>query len=391
VAGVVEPDDRRRAAVRRAHDLPPAHAFADIDAFLAAPRFCRTVFVCTPDHAHYRICKAVARAGYDVLLEKPVAHNIAETLALLEIEHATETRIVVAHVLRYTPFFTKVRELVQGGALGRVLHVKLTECIGQWHFAHSYVRGNWRRTDTSGPIILTKSSHDLDILAWLLDAEATWVSSEGSLVYFNEAHAPVGATERCVACPHRETCLYSATRFYLNDRHEWPYNVIAPIDDTPAARAHALETGPYGRCVYHNDNDVCDTEITWIRFASGATANFSLQAHTAENTRRITIWCEGGAISGDLRENALTVTRLGPGIDSTAERLDLGAPVDSHGGGDIRMLHALHDYFAHGIQTDQISSLDRSVASHLLAFLAEESRRSGGVRIPMVRARPTSS
>src|SRR5690606_33548718 len=166
---------------------------------------------------------------------------------------------------------------------GAVRHVELAENVGHWHFAHSYVRGNWRRSDASAPIILTKSSHDLDLLYWLVGRRAVSVSSHGSLGYFTEANAPAGSAERCVDCALRGECIYSATRFYLNDRDEWPFDVIAPGARSLAVRRRALQTGPYGRCVWRCDNDVCDTQTVTLEFEGGLIASFGLYALTADN------------------------------------------------------------------------------------------------------------
>ena len=75
--------------------------------------------------------------------------------------------ITVAHVLRYTPFFARIKELLNRGVIGTLQSIRHTEHIGYWHFAHSYVRGNWRRLDQSSPMILARSCHDFDILLWL--------------------------------------------------------------------------------------------------------------------------------------------------------------------------------------------------------------------------------
>src|SRR5690606_30977675 len=283
LCGVVEPDPARRAEFQRRYRIPPQRAFADIDELLAVPRFADVVFICTPDPTHFDVCRAVTAHGYDVLLEKPIATNLADCLQLLDLQHTYGNRIFVAHVLRYAPFFRRIKELIDEGRFGAVRYVQLAENVGHWHFAHSYVRGNWRRAADSAPIILTKSSHDLDILVWLIGRRVTALASQGALTYFTEANAPPDAADRCVACPRQETCLYSATRFYLNDRDEWPFDVVAPGETSIEARRRALESGPYGRCVWRCDNDVCDVQTVTLEFDDGLIANFGLFAHTADN------------------------------------------------------------------------------------------------------------
>lgn len=384
--GVVEPDAARRAAFAERYGIGPGCAFATVDELVAVPRFADLVFICTPDPTHYDVCRAVAEHGYDILLEKPLATNLPDCLALLDLQQSRGNRIFVAHVLRYAPFFRAIREIVDSGRLGEIRHLHLTENVGHWHFAHSYVRGNWRRADTSAPILLTKSSHDLDLLYWLVGRPVEAVWSRGGLHYFTPANAPPGAAERCVACPLRDECLYSATRFYLNERDEWPFDVVAPGENSIDARRRAIETGPYGRCVWRADNDVCDHQTVLVEFEDGLLASFGLLANTAENTRRITVHFDKGEVHGDLRRDRLEISHFtGRKDEVRLERIPLPATVDSHGGGDLELLRILGEHLETGRHEELMSSLEASLPSHILAFLAETSRQRGGIRIDVPR------
>lgn len=387
LAGVVEINEAKRRAFQRQYGIPDRFAFGSTDAFLDVPCFADIVFICTPDPTHFPVARAVSRKGYDVLLEKPIATNLPDCLALLDVQETYGNQIIVAHVLRYSPFFRTIKEIMESGRLGSIRHVRLVENVAHWHFAHSYVRGNWRRTDTSAPIILTKSCHDLDVLQWLVGEQVTAVSSHGGLTYFTPEHAPEGAADRCVHCPHRDDCIYSATRFYLNDADEWPYNVISPLSNSVADRANAITEGPYGRCVYLNDNDVCDNQVVTLEFRSGVVANFGLHSHTWDNTRRITILFDNAELEGDLHRNEITVSHFtGKPNEVRQERIAPGGRLDNrdyHGGGDVQLLYALNEHLTTGGHREIMSSLSSSLASHALAFLAERSRRNKSVRIPV--------
>jgi hypothetical protein len=382
VRGVVEPDERRRSAFRERYEIAPHRALASVDELVSTPRFADLAFICTPDPTHHDVCHAVAEHGYDILLEKPLATNLADCLALLDLQQSIDSRIYVAHVLRYSPFFRAIQGIIASGRLGEPRHLYLAEHIGHWHYAHSYVRGNWRRADTSAPILLTKSSHDLDLIYWLVGRPVRSIWSRGELSYFTAANAPEGAATRCVDCKLRDECIYSATRFYLNDRDEWPFNVPAPGATSSAERRRALENGPYGRCVWRSDNDVCDNQTVSLEFDNGLLATFGLHALTAENTRRVTILFDHAELNGDLRANHLEITHFtGQKEELHLERVSLPAMVDSHGGGDLELLRVLGEYLTTGQHEYLVSSLVASLPSHLLAFLAERSRQLGGVRI----------
>ncbi len=384
VAGVVEPDPVRRESFRMRHSLPAERAFASTEELLAAPRAADFVFICTPDPTHYDLCAAVSAAGYDVLLEKPIATSLPDCLALIDVHRTFGNRIFVAHVLRYSPFFRTLRALINSGEYGTVRNLQLTEMIGHWHFAHSYVRGNWRKRAESAPIVLTKCSHDLDIMTWLLpDQRVESVSSVGSRAYFREEMAPPQAALRCVDCTLQQTCLYSATELYLTDQQGWPYDAVAPGVSTLASRRAAIETGPYGRCVWHCDNDVCDNQSVTLSFASGIHATLGLYAHTADVTRRVTVLLDDAEINGDLHRGEIAVSPFtgAPGVMRPfAPPLPWG---DHHGGGDLALLRTLYEHLENGAHREVVTSLESSVTSHVLAFLADDSRLQGGIPLPV--------
>lgn len=382
VAGVVETNAARREAFRQEHDLPPGRAFATLDELLAGPRIADIAFICTPDVTHYSICAAVSAAGYDVLLEKPIATSLPDCLALLDVQQSYDNRIFVAHVLRYSPFFRTIKQIVSVREYGLVRNIRLVENVGHWHFAHSYVRGSWRRRDESAPIVLTKASHDLDMIAWLLEQDRpAFVSSVGSLEYFTRANAPPEAADRCVDCPLQESCLYSATRFYVHDEPGWPFYVLGA---DAAERRRAVETGPYGRCVWKSDNDVCDNQTVSVQFESGVHAQFGLYGLTAANTWRITVLMDRAELVGDLHEGRLVIHEFTGRRDEVNSReIPLPPALDHHGGGDLALLETLHAHLTTGAHREVITSLDSSIASHVLAFLADDSRLKAGSPQPV--------
>lgn len=388
VASVVEPDPVRREAFRRRYAIPPERTFSDHADYLAAGRHDDVVFVCSPDRTHFPIARDLSAHGHAIVLEKPAATTLAECLELLAVQRRHGNPIFIAHGLRYAPFFRAIKALLDDGSLGAIRHVQLTEQVGHWHFAHSYVRGQWRRTDETAPIVLTKTSHDLDILQWLVGEPVRSVTSQGALSAFRRENAPPGATARCLDCPHQGTCLYSATRFYLEERPGWPYDVVlGGQPESREARRRAIAEGPYGRCVWQSDNDVCDNQVVLLEFASGALATFSMHAHTADNTREIRIFCDRGEIAGNLHRGELVVSRFtGLKDEVRPEPIALPPVLDSHGGGDLELLRALHEHLVEQRHDDLMTSLERSLASHVLAFLAEESRTRDNVKVPVSAA-----
>src|SRR5690606_34499092 len=181
--------------------------------------------------------------------------------------------VTVAHVLRYTPFFRRIKALLDRGAIGELVTIEHMEHIGYWHFAHSYVRGNWRRADASSPMILAKACHDLDLLRWFAGAPWRSVASYGSLHHFHGGNRPEGARDRCAeGCPVAPAGPCDATRIC---------DAAQPVAGPTARRAvvegwpddkQALLHSSYGRCVYACDNDVRDHAVVSVEFDSGVTA-----------------------------------------------------------------------------------------------------------------------
>jgi predicted dehydrogenase len=320
--------------------------------------------------------------GYDVLLEKPIALTADDLLQLREVARAGTGSLTVAHVLRYTDFFATIKRFLDAGRIGDLISIVSLENIGFWHFAHSYVRGNWRRSDAASPMILTKACHDLDLIRWFAGSPCRSVSSFGELSFFRPENAPPGASLRCAdSCPVESSCPYSALRIYLKQPREkwgWPVSVVSP-DPNPKALLHALHTGPYGRCVFHCDNDVVDHQVVALAFANGVTAALTVSAFTAENTRTVKLMGSHGEIRGHLGRGIVEVRSF---LTGCCEHVQTRGG-EGHAGGDEGLMAAFLDRVRRRRSGKALPEMDRSVAesmdSYLIAFAAEESRTSGRV------------
>jgi predicted dehydrogenase len=381
VVAVADPRPERRDALADRHRVPEDRRFLDWRELAAAPRLADAILVATPDHEHVEPGRRFAGIGYDVLLEKPLAPTQAECMQLVEAVQASGVVFGVCHVLRYTPYSDLVVRLVREGRLGQLVGVEHLEPVGWWHFAHSYVRGNWRRSDESGPSLLTKCCHDLDWLRYLVDRPALRVSSTGGLHHFTAANRPAGAGDRCLDCRVEPDCPYSAVRLYLGflgdpERERWPLSVLTP-HATEADVRRALREGPYGRCVYGCDNDVADHQVVTIEFAGGVTATLTMSAFTPMGRRRTRLMGSRGFLEGD--GHLVTVTDFATGQVETIRPAAATASGDGggHGGGDFGVMAAFVAAVATRDRSLLRSGPRESLESHLMAFAAERSRRSG--------------
>jgi len=369
---VADPDPMRRGYFAMRHGIAPDQIYPGYEEILQKPKLADACFVCTQDNMHFLPAKAAMEKGYHLFLEKPMAVDPVECIRLGKIADDHHVRLMIGHVLRYTPFFSAIKRLIDEGKIGRLMSIQHNENVAFWHQAHSYVRGNWRNSRLSSPMILAKSCHDMDLLIWFAGSHPKKVSSFGSLSYFQAGNAPAGAPLHCMdGCPVQDTCVYFAPRVYPN-APDW-LKLPVSNDMSTEALLKALKKGPYGRCVYHCDNDVVDHQVTAIEFANGVTVAFTMTAFTHENTRTIKLMGTSGEIRGHMEANRLELYTFGT---DAPEIIDLSMVDSGHGGGDFGIMKAFVELLESGIHSD-VASDKASIESHLLAFAAEKSRLMG--------------
>jgi predicted dehydrogenase len=409
VVAVAEPNAERRHTMAGEHGLAEDRQFTDWRELLNRPRLADTCLVMTQDQDHTEPATAALRAGYHVLLEKPMATTPAECRQLVRTAEETKRELRVCHVMRYAPLFQRAHAAVADGRIGRVLHIEHSENVAYWHFAHSYVRGQWRRSDESSPIILAKSCHDLDIIYWLVGAPYRRVHAFGSRVHFRSESAPAGAPARCTdGCPVAESCVWYAPRLYLEGQpiahvtqyatspvvrvlgrlakplmrrrfRRWPATVISD-DLSRQARLDALKTGPYGRCVYHCDNDVPDQQSINLEFENGITASMSLHGFSYLDGRWFRIDGSAGTLRGHFTYAGQEL-RLHRHEGASELLYRSGLDAGGHGEADAALMEAYFPRAAAPTAGDSrsLTSAAESLESHLAAFAVEQSRSEGRI------------
>lgn len=386
VVAVADNREIRRDLAMEQLGLAPECCFASGEELLAQPKLADVMVIATMDQDHYKYAIPALEKGYHLLLEKPISPDLKECLEIQKKAKECGKIVMVCHVLRYAPFYETVKALIDAGKIGRLEQIQASENVGYWHFAHSFTRGNWRSAKESSPLIMQKSCHDMDILRWLVGKPCKKVSSFGRLDWFRAENAPEGSALRCVDCKAKEDCPYDAEKIYLTNQRTgffhgntaWPCNVLTGGEVTEEKLREAIQIGPYGRCVYHCDNDVVDHQTVNLEFEDGVTATFSLAAFSADCHRTIYAMGTLGEIRGDAEENTIVLHQFGKAEEVI--RLDLAQEQEEfsgHGGGDERMMAELCRYVRENC-TDTRSGIEASVESHVMALAAEESRKCGG-------------
>ncbi|QEC68481.1 Gfo/Idh/MocA family oxidoreductase [Panacibacter ginsenosidivorans] len=369
MVGIADPNAVRNGRFARKHDLPAENRFYNWEDVFKREKFADAVIIATPDNLHFEPCIKALEMGYDVLLEKPAAPTEEQCRIILETAKRTGRIVSVCHVLRYSPYFRQLKQILEAKTIGEIISVQHLEPIEYVHMTHSYVRGNWRNSKTTSPIILAKSCHDTDILRWLINEPAQHVQCFGGLSWFKAANAPEGSTERCIdGCAVEGECPFSALQIYYRDKKR--LYVFDLPDDTRKWNKiilRNLKKTNYGKCVYRMDNDQPDHLTVNMQFDKNITASFSMEAFTSYEGRCTRIMGTKGDIVGNME--TYTVTDF-----KTGRETSWSLKTDYHGGGDHRLMQDWVQAVGH--QNAQIlsSTIDVSVESHLMAFAAEKSR-----------------
>ncbi len=387
ITSLCEPNEYRLKKYGDIFEIAEEDRFTNEEEFFKKKRS-DVLLIATMDRLHVRQAMVALELGYDILLEKPISNEPEELRMLVAKAKEKGRMVMVCHVLRYTVMISKIKELLDNGAIGRLISMDQTENVCYWHQAHSFVRGNWRNSDETSPMIMQKCCHDLDLIQYFIGDRCRSVSSMGSLAYFKPENKPEGSADRCIYCKYKDECKYSAKRIYLDGWKEcgggdtFPYTIITDVLPlTEEALVTALKESVYGRCVYSCDNNVVDNQTVIMQFENGVTATLKMEGFTARGGRDFRFFGTEGEIELCEIEDRLVLRRFmeEPKVWKISELVDDlgGQGAGGHGGGDYRMIDTLYNIYF-GDKLNASSSIERSVESHYMALAAEKSRVNGG-------------
>ncbi|KAG6336344.1 hypothetical protein ID866_2739 [Astraeus odoratus] len=261
IVAIAEPRPKTRQSFAQEHNVDDSLVFNHWEDLLMASaetietlgrRLADAVIVAVQDDMHREVVMAFAAQGYHILCEKPMATSLRDCLAMEEAVKKAGIIFGMGHVLRYSPYTKAITEIVRSGTLGELVNAVHVEPVGYYHFAHSYVRGNWSKEAKGSFSLMTKSCHDIDILChWFSPAMPIRVSSFGSLHHFKRDKKPAaaGGALRCLECPIARECPYDAKKIYLDPVSRgvtsWPASTL--VDGIPDLEniTDALRKGPY--------------------------------------------------------------------------------------------------------------------------------------------------
>lgn len=353
------------------------YLFDNTNDFYAANIDLDLLVISSMDKYHFMDAKRGIEHGYHLLLEKPIACNYGEVLEIERLANAYHVKVMVCHVLRYTMFYKEIKRLIDEGVLGEIVNINATENVAYWHQCHSYVRGNWHNVAETAPQILTKCSHDFDIITWLMNKTPKRVSSFGDLFFFKAANKPINSSNQCHDCPLGYNCDFNAYKFYMENR-DW-LKPFAGANLTDARVDEFLKSSNFGHCVFDMDNDTVDHQVVNIEFTDKTTASLTMNAFSRHCYRDIKVYGTKGDLVGNFENRLIHVNLYN--YKNESFDIDISKLTDDfggHGGGDAIMFKEVLDYLLFDKKTKSLTLLNESIISHKMAFLAEESRLDDG-------------
>lgn len=388
IVGVADPDKNRRESIAKRFGIPNDKCFESAEELAKVPKFADAVINGTMDHIHVKTSIPLLKAGYDILLEKPFSVNENEARELVEAAEKYGRKVMVCFVLRYAPFYRKIKDLILAGEIGDIISIQTNEYVSYHHMSTSHVRGKWNNSDRChSSMLLAKCCHDIDIMMWLMnETKPALVSSFGCNKQFVKENAPVNSGTRClVDCPLVNDCLYSAKRIYIDHPDRWSFYVWDALEHienpTIEDKIELLKTSPYGVCAYKSDNNVVDHQTVSVFFENGATGTHNMVGGTSKGTRTIHITGTKGVIEGDFEEGKFTLSKIdpSPGCEHEDTVFDLKIDNDTHGGGDLDLVRDFVTYARGENPSVSCTSIHDSLAGHLVVFLADKSRENNGI------------
>ncbi len=390
IVGIADPNPDRRKKAMKMFGFGEDRCFETAQQMAAVPKFADAVINGTMDHQHIETSLPLLEAGYDMLLEKPFAVNMEEMKTLLQTVKKHKNKVMICHVLRYSPFYRTIKEKIRTGVLGDIINIQTSEMVSYHHLSTSYVRGKWGNSDIcKTSMLLAKCCHDIDILMWLMgETLPATVSSFGSIFQFKPENAPRQAGTRClVDCPLVDSCDFSAKRIYLDHPRRWAmyvWDALEGLDHEPTMedKANLLKgDSPYGKCIYKSGNNVVDHQSVLFNFKNGATATHNMIGGTARSTRTIHVVGTKGEMYGDFEGGSLHLQTIKTDSPTGFKYEDVELATfseDTHGGGDIGLIRDFVDYIRDGKVSVECTAIENSVAGHLAVFLADKSAAENG-------------
>ena len=223
------------------------------------------LIVTTKDSTHHEFIIKGLDMGVDVLTEKPLTTDEDKCQAIIEAEKRSNKNLIVGFNYRWSPYMTKIKELLHNGAIGQLTSVDFHWYLNTYHGA-SYFRRWHGQMDSGGSLWVHKATHHFDLLNWWIDSDPAEVFAYGDLEHYGK-NGPFRG-ENCRSCAHKADCKF-----------HW--------DITSSERNMKLyvENEKYDgyvrdNCLFRNEIDIYDKMSANIKYANNVVVNYSLTTYS---------------------------------------------------------------------------------------------------------------
>ena len=348
-----------------------ANVYADFETMLNVEKP-DAVIVTTVDAYHSDYIIRAMEMGYDVITEKPMSIDAERCQKILDTEKATGRKLTVTFNYRYSPYKTRIKELIAEGVIGDVYSVHFEWSLDRslvlsGHGASYYRRWN-SVMEKSGGLLVHKSTHHFDLVNWFLSDTPARVGAFGKLNVYGPENAPWSdCGETCRTCPHAKECEF----YYVQSQEE-----VERYQNNEHLDGYHKDA-----CVYRKEVDIYDTMAVLVEYRKGALLTYSLNAAAAYEGWKIIINGSKGRLEAVDIETGLQANR----DTDTIRIFDLNDRIteyvmphhtDGHGGGDIRLLNNIF----RGVENDPLGHAAGSrdgANSIIIGALANKSIATG--------------
>lgn len=223
------------------------------------------VIVTTKDSTHHEFIIKGLEMGCDVLTEKPLTTDEVKCQAILDAEKKTDKKLIVGFNYRWSPYATKIKELLQQNSIGKLTSVDFHWYLNTYHGA-SYFRRWHGQMESGGSLWVHKATHHFDLLNWWIDSDPAEVFAYGDLEHYGKNGSFRG--DNCRSCPHKGECQYHWD--ITKDEHSM--NLYAN---------HEKHDG-YIRdnCLFREEIDIYDKMSAQVKYKDNTILNYSLTTYS---------------------------------------------------------------------------------------------------------------
>lgn len=257
------------------------------------------VMVFSPNVYHKQHVLEAFAAGKHVFSEKPLATTIEDCQAIFDAHQKSGKLFATGFVLRYAPIYRRAKEILDSGKLGRIMTIEANENITPAH--GGYIVCNWRRhCAISGPHILEKCCHDLDLINWFCGSLPSRVASFGKRDFFIPENQPI------------------EDKYGIDEFFAWP---------------------DHHRCgtPFDGDTDMKDNQVCIAQYRNNILVSFTATMSNAIPERRMVFRCTEGTLELELYNRLLRYKNI---ANDTEYRVNFTG--DGHGGGDDHIMKELY-------------------------------------------------